>query len=62
MEINVEQIEEFYKQCAIAAMQGLQVSPNTVYLTPNELAEEAFRIADAMLVKYKKRINKYSEQ
>lgn len=55
---------EFYKQCAIAAMQGIQESGTklglVVDLIPNELAEKAFHIADAMLVEYKKRINQYS--
>lgn len=44
---------EFYQQCAIAAMQGLQESGiylGTFFdLTPKILAKRAFSIAEAMI-------------
>lgn len=52
--------DDFYAQCAIAAMQGLQESGlkyigTTLDLMPKELATKAFDIADAMLNEYNHR-------
>ena len=50
---------EFYTNCAIAAMQGLQESGMKFSLMedlmPKELAKMAFNIADAMLEELKER-------
>lgn len=53
--------EEFYQQCAIAAMQGLQESSTKISLladiAPEKTAVISFNIADAMLKEYRKRKN-----
>lgn len=53
--------EEFYQQCAIAAMQGLQESSTKISLladiAPEKTAIISFNIADAMLKEYRKRKN-----
>lgn len=56
---------DFYLQCAIAAMQGLQESGFKYFgtaldLMPKELASKSFDIADAMLNEYhnRKHINR----
>lgn len=55
---NVNEME-FYTNCAIAAMQGLQESGMKVSLVedfmPKKLAKIAFNIADAMLEELKER-------
>ena len=55
--------QEFYMNCAISAMQGIQESGNRVISDLSEVfiketAKRAFDMADAMLEEYKKRINK----
>jgi len=49
--------KEFYIQCAIAAMQGLQEAGKRISLVsdlfPKETAKMAFRMADAMLEEYR---------
>jgi len=56
---------DFYQQCAIAAMQGLQEVNCKLGVVadfiPKELAARAFDIAEAMLDELTKRDNKYSE-
>lgn len=52
---------EFYANCAIAAMQGIQESGMKIegfaaMLMPGRLAEVAFNMADAMLNEYQKRL------
>lgn len=53
---------EFYQQCAIAAMQGLQETNSKLGLVadflPKELAVKAFDIAEAMINELIKRDNK----
>lgn len=53
--------ESFYKQTAIAAMQGIQEANSRLGLVadlvPTELAKQAFNIADAMLEEMVKRLN-----
>jgi len=55
-------IDEFYQQCAIAAMQGIQETNSKMGFVadflPKELAMKAFDIADAMVKEYQKRKNK----
>ena len=51
---------EFYANCAIAAMQGIQESGMKIegfaaMLMPAKMAEVAFNMADAMLAEYQKR-------
>lgn len=57
--------EEFYQQCAIAAMQGLQESGSKLSLLADLAVEEtaklSFDMADAMLKEYIKRNNLYSK-
>lgn len=56
---------EFYQQCAIAAMQGLQEANGKIGLIvdflPKKMAGKAFDIAEAMLDELTKRDNKYNE-
>ena len=49
--------EEFYQNCAIAAMQGIlessiKFAEISAILLPKKLANEAFNIADAMMEEY----------
>lgn len=52
---------EFYQQCAIAAMQGIQEIGGKFGIladaAPKEVAKLAFNFADAMWEEYNKRIN-----
>lgn len=52
--------DEFYQNCAIAAMQGIlesgiKFAEISAILLPKKLANEAFNIADAMIEEYKNR-------
>lgn len=52
---------EFYSNCAIAAMQGIQESGMKIegfaaMFMPAKMAEVAFNMADAMLSEYQKRL------
>jgi hypothetical protein len=51
---------QFYQNCAIAAMQGLQESTSklgtALDFIPDELAKKAFDIADHMMTEYHKRL------
>lgn len=54
---------EFYSDCAIAAMQGIQESGMKIegfaaMLMPAKLSKVAFDMADAMLAEYQKRTDK----
>lgn len=59
-------ITEFYQQCAIGAMQGIQENGTKFGLVadflPKELAMKAFDIADAMVIEYRKRIKENKEE
>lgn len=59
-------IKDFYQQCAIAAMQGIQESNSKLGLVadfiPKELAVKAFDIAEAMVKEYQKRIKENKEE
>jgi hypothetical protein len=51
---------QFYADCAIAAMQGIQeggtkLEGMSAILLPKKLAEVSFRIADAMLDEYQRK-------
>ena len=52
--------KQFYQNCAIAAMQGIQESNSKVGLAmdflPEELAKKSFDIAEHMLEEYHKRM------
>ena len=52
--------KDFYLNCAIAAMQGLQESNSKIGtmldFVPEELASKSFVIADHMLKEYHKRL------
>ena len=52
--------KEFYQNCAIAAMQGIQEADSKIGIisnfTPSELAIKAFDIADHMLKEYHHRM------
>ena len=58
-------INEFYQQCAIAAMQGIQETNCKIGLVadflPKELAVKAFDIADVMVKEYRKRIAEHRD-
>lgn len=53
--------KDFYLQCAIAAMQGMQETGKKISIMsdmfPNQTAKLAFRMADAMLDEYYNHIN-----
>jgi hypothetical protein len=59
IEFSTKEERDFYLQCAISAMQGLQESGKKISLVsdlfPKETAKMAFKIADAMLNEYRDR-------
>lgn len=60
VEFSTKEERDFYLQCTIAAMQGLQESGKKISLVsdlfPKETAKMAFKIADAMLNEYRERL------
>lgn len=62
VEFYTKEERDFYLQCAIAAMQGLQESGKKISfvsdLFPKETAKMAFKIADTMLNEYRDRLVK----
>lgn len=52
--------KQFYQNCAIAAMQGIQESNSKIGLAmdflPEELAKKSFDIAEHMLEEYHRRM------
>ena len=57
---------EFYQQCAIAAMQGLQEANSKIGvvadLLPKKLAAMSFEIAEAMVDELIKRDSKFKDE
>lgn len=60
IEFYTKEERDFYLQCSIAAMQGLQESGKKISLVsdlfPKETAKLSFKIADAMLNEYRERL------